>query len=211
MSARGCFITLEGIEGVGKSSNLAFLRECLEARGIVVEVTREPGGTEVAEAIREVLLSPELPDMHPHTELLLMFAARAEHLERRIKPALAEGRWVLCDRFTDATYAYQGGGRGLDLARIATLETWVQGALRPDATLLLDAPVEIGMARAKRRSAEDRFEREAVAFFERVRAQYLAMAAAEPQRYHRVDASRPLEAVRADLAAWVDVLVGAAA
>lgn len=211
MSARGRFITLEGIEGVGKSSNLAFVRECLEVRGVTVEVTREPGGTEVAEAIRELLLSPQLPAMHPHTELLLMFAARAEHLERRIRPALAQGRWVLCDRFTDATYAYQGGGRGLDRARIAALEDWVQGALRPDVTLLLDAPVEVGMARAKRRSAEDRFEREAVAFFERVRAEYLRMAACEPGRYRVIDAARPLKAVRAELAALVDGLVEAAA
>lgn len=211
MSARGRFLTVEGIEGVGKSTNVAFLRAGLEARGLEVEVTREPGGTEVAEAIRRLLLARELPAMHAHTELLLMFAARAEHLERRIKPALEAGRWVLCDRFTDATYAYQGAGRGIDAQRIAVLEDWVQGALRPDATVLLDAPVEVGLARARNRSAEDRFEGETVAFFERVRACYLERAAREPQRYHLVDAARPLSEVRAQLEALLDRLTGTAA
>lgn len=207
MSARGRFLTVEGIEGVGKTTNLEFLRAALQARGLEVEVTREPGGTEVAEAIRRVLLAPELPAMHAHTELLLMFAARAEHLERRIKPALAAGRWVLCDRFTDATYAYQGAGRGVTAARIAVLEEWVQGGLRPDATVLLDAPAEVGLARARKRGAEDRFEGEALAFFERVRACYLERAAREPQRYYVVDAARPLPEVRAQLEALLDRLM----
>lgn len=209
MTARGRFITLEGIEGVGKSTNLKYLHEALTARGLDVEVTREPGGTEVAEAIRQILLSPELPGMHEHTELLLMFAARAEHLERRIRPALTAGRWVLCDRFTDATYAYQGGGRGIGAERVAVLENWVQGALRPDAVVLLDAPVEIGLARAKNRSAEDRFEQETVDFFERVRHCYLDRAAADPGRYHVVDASGDLANVQSALDRVVERLLEA--
>ncbi|HDP89616.1 MAG TPA: dTMP kinase [Thioalkalivibrio sp.] len=200
MTARGRFITVEGIEGVGKSTNIAFIRKTLEAMGLPVLVTREPGGPEVSEAIRAVLLSPDLPGMHPDTELLLMFAARAEHLHRRILPAMAAGQWVVCDRFTDATYAYQGGGRGIPQERIATLEAFVQGDFRPDLTLLLDADVATGMARARSRGDADRFEQEAVAFFERVREAYHALARAHPERYRIVDATQPLESVQAQLA-----------
>ncbi|RMG58517.1 MAG: dTMP kinase [Gammaproteobacteria bacterium] len=205
--SRGCFITVEGVEGVGKSTQIEALVERLRIHGLEVELTREPGGTEVGEAIRTLLLSPEYPPMHADTELLLMFAARAEHIQRRILPALEQGRWVVCDRFTDASYAYQGGGRGMPLERIAQLEQWVQGDFRPDATLLLDAPPEVGLARARARGPQDRFEQEAVAFFERVRAVYLQRAAAEPERFRVIDAARPLEAVRAEVCAVADALL----
>lgn len=200
MATRGRFLTVEGIEGVGKSTNIEFIRRTLEAAGKRVVVTREPGGPEVSEAIRAVLLSPELPSMHADTELLLMFAARAEHLHRRILPAIEEGQWVVCDRFTDATYAYQGGGRGISRERIATLEQFVQGDLRPDATVLLDADVATGLGRARHRGEADRFEQERANFFERVRDCYLAMAADEPARYHVVNAALSLEAVQAQIA-----------
>ncbi len=206
-TARGKFITIEGIEGVGKSTNIEIITQFLTARGIDVVVTREPGGTPVSEAIRGLLLSTELPGMHEHTELLLMFAARAEHLQRLIIPALEQGKWVVCDRFTDATYAYQGGGRGIPNERIAALEDWVQGALRPDITLLLDTDVQTGLARAKNRSEADRFEQETVAFFERVRAHYLKMAQAHPERYWVVDASGALEQVQSQLKALLSGLV----
>ena len=201
---RGRFITLEGSEGVGKTSNLAFMERHLRDAGHKVVVTREPGGTTVGEQIRGLLLDPANQAMVPDCELLLMFAARAQHIREVIRPAVTRGAWVLCDRFTDATYAYQGGGRGMDPARIAALETWVQGDLRPDLTLLLDLPVEIGLARAGERGAPDRFEQEQRAFFERVRQAYLAQAAAQPQRYRVVDASQPLEAVQAAIAAALD-------
>jgi dTMP kinase len=207
MAARGKFITVEGIEGVGKSTNIEFIRQALATAGKRVIVTREPGGPEVSEAIREVLLSPELPSMHPDTELLLMFAARAEHLHQRILPAIEQGDWVVCDRFTDATYAYQGGGRGIARERIAALEGFVQGDLRPDATILLDTDVDTGLSRAKNRGAADRFEQETVNFFERVRDCYLDMAKAEPRRYHVVNAALPLTDVQAQIAAVIDALV----
>lgn len=195
MSARGQFITFEGTEGVGKSTQLQNAATVLQNAGIDVIVTREPGGTPMAESIRELLLAPREEPVNEITELLLMFAARAQHLHSRILPELAAGRWVLCDRFTDATFAYQGGGRGVSLQAIQTLETLVQGEVRPDHVILLDAPVETGMARAKHRGELDRFEQEAVAFFERIRQVYLARAAAAPENYHVVDASRPLEQV----------------
>lgn len=198
-SPRGLFITLEGGEGVGKSTQVAALRQFLEARGVPLVTTREPGGTPVAEAIRGLLLSRDHPPMHPDTELLLMFAARAEHLRTLILPALEAGKWVLCDRFTDATYAYQGGGRGLDPRRIAALEDWVQGAVRPDLTLLLDVDVHTGLARARGRSEADRFEQETVDFFERVRQAYLERARREPGRYRVINAGQPIEAVTAAL------------
>jgi dTMP kinase len=210
MTARGRFITVEGIEGVGKSTNIDFIRQHLAALGKTVVVTREPGGVEVSEAIREILLSPDLPGMHPDTELLLMFAARAEHLHRRILPAVEAGQWVVCDRFTDATYAYQGGGRGIPAGRIRILESFVQGDLRPDLILLLDADVHTGLARAKNRGAADRFEQESVAFFERVRAAYHERARAHPERYRLVDAARPLAEVQADIAAVLETAVGEA-
>jgi dTMP kinase len=204
---RGRFITLEGGEGAGKSTQVERLRRFLEDRGIALVTTREPGGTPVAEAIRGLLLSRDHPAMHPDTELLLMFAARAEHLRTLILPALEAGKWVLCDRFTDATYAYQGGGRGLDTARIAALETWVQGPIRPDLTLLLDMDVKTGLARARGRGEADRFEQEAVEFFERVREAYLERARGEPARYRIIDASQSVEAVAGALQQAVSPLM----
>lgn len=198
--SNGIFITLEGGEGVGKSTNLKFVRDYLVAAGETVHVTREPGGTVLGERIRTILLDRGTEDMSVDTELLLVFAARAQHLAQVIRPALARGEWVVCDRFTDATYAYQGGGRGVAEERIAQLETWVQGELRPDLTLLLDAPAELGRARVGGRGGEpDRFEREQLAFFDRVRAMYLARARSEPARFRLIDASRTLDEVRAQL------------
>lgn len=196
---RGRFITLEGGEGVGKTTNLEYIRAVLERSGKTLRVTREPGGTPIAERIRGVLLDPANTGMAPDCELLLVFAARAEHLARVIRPALDAGEWVLCDRFTDATYAYQGGGRGLSRQRIKELEAMVQGDLRPDLTLLLDVPVEIGLSRAGARGALDRFEQEEVAFFERVRQAYLERAASAPARYRIIDASLPLVDVQAQI------------
>jgi dTMP kinase len=202
--ARGHFITVEGIEGAGKTTALARLGERLEERGLPLLVTREPGGTPLGEDLRELLLGHRHDGMSSDAELLLMFAARAEHLRRRIEPALASGCWVLCDRFTDATYAYQGGGRELGFDRIAALETWVQGGLRPDLTLLLDLPVALGLERAGRRSAPDRFEREQRPFFERVRSAYLAIAHRDPDRVKVVNAAQPPAGVAAALRAALD-------
>lgn len=196
---QGCFITVEGGEGVGKTTNLEYIRQALERAGKPVRVTREPGGTLLAEQIRGLLLDPLHKGMSTDCELLLVFAARAEHLDRVIRPALAAGEWVLCDRFTDATYAYQGGGRGLSQTRISELEAMVQGSLRPDLTLLLDVPVALGLSRAGERGALDRFEQEEVAFFERVRQTYLQRAAAEPARFRVIDASRSLPEVQAQI------------
>ncbi len=193
---QGLFITVEGTEGVGKSTNMALVYETLTAQGIEVVQTREPGGTELSEKIRDLLLDHRNTAMVDDTELLLMFAARAQHIAEVIKPALARGAWVLCDRFTDSTYAYQGGGRGISMQRIAELEQWVQGDLRPDITLLLDAPVEVGMARAaKRPQAADRFEREKQVFFEKLRSTFLILAKQQPQRFRIIDAAKPLEEV----------------
>ncbi|WP_295880745.1 dTMP kinase [uncultured Thiohalocapsa sp.] len=200
---RGHFITLEGIEGAGKTTQRTAVADWLRAAGLTVLVTREPGGSEIAERIRSLLLDPANTGMHPDTELLLMFAARAEHLRRRILPALAAGTWVVCDRFTDATYAYQGGGRGVPMARIAALEQLVQGERRPDLTLLLDLPAAVGLARARGRSAPDRFESEQIQFFERVRDAYCKRAAAEPGRFRRIDAAREPATVAADSLAAV--------
>ncbi len=204
----GRFVTLEGIEGVGKSTQVARLSAWLTARGIAHRVTREPGGTPLAEQIRGVVLHAREEPMPMCAELLLMFAARAVHLQNLIEPALARGEWVLCDRFTDATYAYQGGGRGVPTEHIATLEELVQGARRPDLTLLLDLPVAVGLERAGRRNAAagdaDRFERERADFFERVRAAYRARAAAEPRRFAVVDATLDVDAVTARLVAAIE-------
>ena len=196
----GMFITVEGIEGVGKTTNMEYLQQIITAAGKELVVTREPGGTPLGEAIRGLLLDPQYKGMDPDCELQLMFAARAEHLDKVIRPAIAAGRWVLCDRFTDATYAYQGGGRGLDTGKIAALEQLVQGDFRPDLTLLLDVPVEVGLARAGNRSAPDRFEQEKVDFFERVRLAYLDMAASHDGRYRVIDAGRSLARVQEPLA-----------
>ena len=196
---RGKFITVEGIEGVGKSTNVSVMREAIEARGLQVLTTREPGGTPMAEQIRGLLLEHGDEPMPDIVELLLMFAARALHVNNVIKPALDAGKWVICDRFTDATYAYQGGGRGIDTGIIARLETLVQGNFRPDITLLLDVPVEVGLARASKRGDLDRFEQEKVEFFERVRQAYLDMARQHAGRYRVIDASQPLEQVQQQL------------
>jgi dTMP kinase len=196
---RGMFITVEGIEGVGKTTNMQYLQQTITAAGRELVVTREPGGTPLGEAIRGLLLDPQYKGMDPDCELQLMFAARAEHLDKVIRPAIEAGRWVLCDRFTDATYAYQGGGRGLDTGKIAALEQLVQGDFRPDLTLLLDVPVEVGLARAGNRSAPDRFEQEQVEFFERVRQAYLEMATRHDGRYRVIDAGQTLEAVQRQL------------
>lgn len=203
----GRFITIEGIEGAGKSTQLDTVRRRLDEAGIGVVVTREPGGTPIGEAVRGLLLDPENRGMDPDTELLLMFAARAEHVSKVIRPALEAGRWVLSDRFTDATFAYQGGGRGVAAERIAALETWVQGDLRPDLTLLLDLPVEAGLARIAGRGHPDRFEREERAFFQRIRDNYLVRARAEPERFHRIDAAAPVEEVSAAVRAAVETLL----
>lgn len=204
----GRFVTVEGSEGAGKTTQLALLRDVLERAGCRVTLTREPGGTKLGEELRALLLDHRDDGMALTTETLLMFAARAEHLERVIRPALAAEHWVLCDRFTDATYAYQGGGRGLPIAQIAVLENWVQGDLRPDLTLLLDLPVAVGLARVGKRGAADRFERETVEFFERVRAVYLDRAQQYPDRYRIIDAAQPVEKVRVQveslLADWLE-------
>jgi dTMP kinase len=203
---RGRFVTVEGIEGAGKSTQIPYLVELLAEGGREVIVTREPGGTAVGEALRGLLLGTHHDPMCADTELLLMFAARAEHLARVIRPALGRGAWVLCDRFTDATYAYQGGGRGVAEERIGDLERWVQRGLRPDLTVLLDLPVAVGLARVRGRGAGDRFEQEATDFFERVRAAYLRLAGREPDRFRVVDASQSHEqvrqAIRQSLAGW---------
>lgn len=195
----GKFITIEGIEGVGKTTNIDFIHGLLVGAGKQVVLTREPGGTSLGEDIRGLLLGHKHDGMSDDTELLLMFAARAEHLHKIIQPALAADKFVLCDRFTDATYAYQGGGRGISLEHIEVLENWVQNTLRPDLTLLLDVPVEVGLARAGKRSAPDRFEKQQGDFFERVRAMYLQRATAEPQRHVIIDASQPLADVQSQI------------
>ena len=199
---RGRFITMEGTEGVGKSTNLKFVSERLRAAGVDVVVTREPGGTPLAESIRELLLEVRDERMDPMTELLLMFAGRAQHIGQVIEPALAAGSWVVCDRFTDASFAYQGGGRGVSEASIAALERLVQGDLRPDLTLYLDVPIEVAAARIAGRD-HDRFEREQGPFFQSVRNAYLARAR-EHDRIRVVDASKELTAVQDAIGVVID-------
>jgi len=199
----GKFITLEGGEGVGKTTNLAFIVDYLQQRGIAAVATREPGGTALGERIRDLLLHGQ--DMSADTELLLMFAARAAHLSEVIKPALAKGVWVICDRFTDATYAYQGGGRGIPTERISALETWVQGDFRPDQVLVLDASLAVSAVRRRQRNQSDRFEREQETFFQQVRNVYLQRA--KLPTYRLIDASRSLEEVQASLKQAVDALI----
>jgi len=205
---KGLFVTLEGPEGAGKSTNREYLAERLRACGVDVVLTREPGGTPLAERIRELLLTPADEPMAVDTELLLVFAARAQHLAQVIRPALERGAVVLCDRFTDATYAYQGGGRGLSIERIAQLEVFVQGELRPDLTLIFDLPVEVGLARAAARGRLDRFEQEGLRFFESVRRAYLDRAEAAPSRYRIIDAGQPLNVVQQDVQALIPDLMG---
>jgi len=197
---RGKFLTIEGTEGVGKSTNIDFIRRQLLARGITLTLSREPGGTPIAEDIRDLLLANRDETVDETAELLLVFAARSQHIQAVIEPALARGEWVLCDRFTDATYAYQGGGRGIDLEKIKSLEQFVQGDLRPDLTLILDIDVKVGLERARQRGELDRFEIESIPFFERVRAAYLTRAEEYPHRYAVVDAGQTLAEVQEDIA-----------
>jgi len=200
---RGKFITLEGGEGVGKTTNLTFITHYLQQHNISVVVTREPGGTALAEKIRHLLLDKDSEAISEHAELLLIFAARAQHIKHVIEPALARGDWVLCDRFTDATYAYQGGGRNMRVSTIEWLENLVQGNLRPDLTVLLDTPVEIGIDRARARGVLDRFESEKISFFENVRRAYLLQAELHPERIKLIKANQPLADVQRAL---VDVV-----
>jgi len=204
---RGKFITVEGIEGTGKSTNLAFVNDLLQARGLEVVMTREPGGTPMAEQIRGLLLDHGHEPVPPISELLLFFAGRSLHLHNLIVPALEAGKWVLCDRFTDATRAYQGTGRGQDAERIERLAEWVQEGIEPDLTLLLDAPAEVGMRRAAERGAGDRMDNEERAFYQRVRSGYLALAERYPERFAVIDASQELDRVRDDIAAAIECVL----
>ncbi|MFV8782740.1 dTMP kinase [Microbulbifer sp. SA54] len=204
---RGMFITLEGGEGVGKSTNLKFLIDWLTDRGIDFVQTREPGGTPLAEQLRELLLQKREESVDPTAELMMVFAARAQHLSQVILPALNSGKWVICDRFTDATYAYQGGGRGLDRNLIAQLEQTVQGDLRPDKVLLLDLDPEVGLERAAATGEADRFESEQLEFFHKVRNAYRARASEAPARYAIIDASRPLQQVQQQLREEMEALL----
>jgi dTMP kinase len=204
----GKFITLEGGEGVGKTTNLAYIQSYLESHGIDVLMTREPGGTPYAELIRDLLLHKDIEPVSADAELLLMFASRAQHLAQLIKPAIAAGKWVVCSRFTDSTYAYQGGGRGISFERIHALEEWVHGDFQPDLTLLLDVPVDIGMSRARQRALLDRIEREKNEFFERVRQAYLQRAHSAA-RYKIIDASHSLSEVQLALQQHLDALISA--
>jgi dTMP kinase len=211
--SRGRFITLEGIEGAGKSTATQFVCARLRRAGVSVLATREPGGTALAERVRQIVLERGTETVTPMTETLLMFAARALHVTNVIRPALERGEWVVCDRFTDATRAYQGSARGVDAGLIGQLAQAVHGDLTPDCTLLLDLPVPTGLARARARagSGADRFEAETVSFFEKVRAGYLAIAAAEPARVRIIDAAAPLAAVEAEIAATLAALIDGAA
>jgi dTMP kinase len=193
--SRGKFITLEGTEGAGKSTAAAGIADWLQSRGVNLVITREPGGTGLGEQLRALLLDPETDNLAPESELLMMFAARAQHIQQVIEPALGQGQWVLCDRFTDASYAYQGGGRGLAFERIQVLEQWVQGNLQPDITLLFDLPVDVGLQRAARRNQPDRFEQEKLAFFTAVRRAYGRRQAENPRRIKQIDAGRNAERV----------------
>lgn len=204
---RGLFITLEGVEGAGKSTQMTFIEDYIRQSGIALLVTREPGGTPLGEEIRQILLRPREAGMSHKAELMLMFAARAEHLERKIIPALEAGQWVLCDRFTDATYAYQGGGRGVDPNLIAELEKLAQGEIRPDVTIYLDLPVEVGLARVKSRGELDRFERESKLFFNNVRQAYLKRAADLPDIYHVIDASKDIDQVNVQIATVLEAML----
>ena len=199
INKRGLFLTLEGAEGVGKSTNIEFITQYLEQQGVEYVLTREPGGTHLAEKIRDLLLAVHEEPMSELTELLLVFAARAQHLDKVIEPALASGKWVVCDRFTDATFAYQGAGRGLSVETIDQLQSMVQGELRPDLTIILDLDPKIGMERASNRGELDRFEREQQVFFRSVRQGYLDIALAEPERCMVIDAAKPLEEVKLNL------------
>jgi len=203
---RGKFITIDGVEGAGKSTQITFICDYLKAKGINVILTREPGGTDVGEKIRTLLLSNSTGKMHADTELMLMFAARNEHIQNKIMPALERGDWVLSDRFTDASYAYQGGGRGLDVERIAQLEQWVLQDFTPDMTLLLDVPVEIGMSRVESRGKKDRIELEATDFFNRVRQAYIDRSKQFPERIKLIDSSQTVEHTKQQIKVILDSL-----
>ena len=203
---RGKFITIDGVEGAGKSTQIEFICEYLKAKGVDVILTREPGGTDIGEKIRTLLLSNSTGKMHADTELMLMFAARNEHIQNKIMPALKQGYWVLSDRFTDASYAYQGGGRGLDVSRIAQLEQWVLQDFTPDMTLLLDVPVEIGMSRVESRGKKDRIELEATDFFNRVRQAYIDRSEQFPERIKLIDSSQTVEHTKQQIKVILDSL-----
>lgn len=203
-SVRGCFITLEGLDGAGKSTHVRWLVEQLEQYGLAVVATREPGGTELGEQLRHIVLNQP---MHLKTETLLVFAARCEHVQAVIEPALARGDWVVCDRFTDASYAYQGGGRELGQAAVAALERWVHPHLQPDRTWLFDVPLDVARQRLTANTALDRFEQEGAAFFERTRRAYQERAASDPSRLHVIDSSQPIKAVRLELGRQIQALV----
>ncbi|MDR3492937.1 MAG: dTMP kinase [Gammaproteobacteria bacterium] len=205
----GIFLTIEGIEGVGKTTAMKFIQKYLTHIHQDFVLTREPGGTGVAEQIRQILLTPNtIETITPEAELLLMFASRAQHIQHFILPHLREGKVVVSDRFVDASYAYQGGGRQIDINRIATLEKWIMDNLRPHATILLDAPAALGMARAKNRGSQDRIEQEKIDFFERVRAAYLVRAENDKQRFYVLDATQPLNVVHAQIKTVLDKLFG---
>ena len=200
MSRKGKFISIEGTEGVGKSTNIAFIKKWLANKQINIIETREPGGTPLAEQIRELLLSKREEHVDSKTELLLMFAARCQHVSQKIKPALEAGQWVLSDRFTDASYAYQGAGRALGLDKLQQLDAWALQGFKPDLTIMLDLPIDVGLARAAKRSEKDRFESEKVEFFTKVREGYLTIAQREPERMKVIDASGTIEQVQEQLA-----------
>lgn len=201
------FITLEGLEGAGKSTCIAYVCELLDAAGVPFVLTREPGGTAIAEQLRKLLLEEQDETVVPMSELLLMFAGRAQHIEHVIKPALASNQWVICDRFTDATFAYQGAGRDIGRENVEILEEMVQGKLRPDATIILDVSFEVGMARVEGRGKKDRFEQESKTFFNKVREAYLYRAGTNPERYSVIDASQPLDVVKASIKEVIQGLI----
>ena len=196
---KGKFITIDGVEGAGKSTQIQFICDYLAEKGIDVVLTREPGGTDIGEKIRHLLLSKETGNMHADTELMLMFAARCEHVHNKIIPELAQGKWVLSDRFSDSSYAYQGGGRGLDIKRIEQLDEWSMQGFAPDMTLLLDVPVELGMSRVESRGEKDRIENEQLDFFERVRQAYIDRSNAFPDRIKLIDSSQSVEHTSAQI------------
>jgi dTMP kinase len=204
---RGLFIVIEGGEGVGKSTNLDFIRTLIEKAGKSVYCTREPGGTPLGERLRSILIEKDSVRISANAEALLMFAARMQHIEDVIIPVLEQGQWILCDRFTDASYAYQGGGRGLGSGRINTLEQWTHADLQPDYVIVLDAPAEVGLQRVRKRGKRDRFEQEEIEFFERVREVYLTRADGDPERYSVIDASQPLAQVQQRLAEVIGELL----
>ncbi|MCW8983686.1 MAG: dTMP kinase [Gammaproteobacteria bacterium] len=204
---QGKFITLEGSEGCGKTTNMEYIERLLKGAGIELVVTREPGGTPLGETIREILLDSRQTSMSEDTELMLMFAARAQHMHEKIKPALDAGKWVLCDRFVDATYAYQGAGRGISLERINTLDNWVLNGFKPDLTLYLDISVAQGLKRAEARAELDRFEKEKIDFFEQVRSGYLQRVEADTARFRVIDASEPLEQVQSSIKLQIEQFI----